>query len=130
MSKSKYKVTNWSEYEKSLVARGNITVWFAEDYVQEKWSVKPSGKRGAPLIYSNEAIQMLLMLKAVYSLPYRMLEGFSRSLMVQMNLELRIPDHTTMSRRACKVKISIPRKARTEPIHLVVDSTGLKIYGE
>jgi hypothetical protein len=130
MSKSNYKIQNWSEYDAALVKRGDITVWFAEDYVQENWSVKPSGKRGAPQVYSNEAIQMLLMMKAVYKLPYRSLEGFSRSIMKLMNLELRIPDHTTMSRRASKVKVRIPRKNRTGAIHLVVDSTGLKIYGE
>jgi hypothetical protein len=130
LPKAKYKIQNWSEYDAALVKRGNITVWFAEDYVQENWSVKPSGKRGAPMLYSNEAIQMLLMLKAVYKLPYRALEGFSNSIMALMNLKLRIPDHTTMSRRAGKIKINIPRKERTEPIHLVVDSTGLKIYGE
>jgi hypothetical protein len=113
-----------------VVARGDITVWFAEDYVQNNWSVTPSGKRGAPLVYSNEAIQMLLMLKSVYKQPYRALEGFARSIMRQMNLDFRIPDHTTMSRRACTLKVSIPRKARLGPIHLVVDSTGLKIYGE
>ena len=130
MSKAKYKIQNWSEYDAALVQRGNVTVWFAEDYVLKNWSVKPSGKRGSPLLYSNEAIEMLLILKAVFSLRYRSLEGFSRSIMKQMNLELRIPDHTTMSRRACHVKVNIPKKARSEPIHLVIDSTGLKIYGE
>lgn len=128
--KAKYKIENWSEYDNALVNRGDITIWFAEDYVMQNWSVKPSGKRGAPLVYSNEAVQMLLMLKAVYKLPYRALEGFSRSIMGLMKLNLRIPDHTTMSRRACTVQIHIPRKVRNEPIHLVVDSTGLKIYGE
>ncbi len=103
MSKAKYKIQNWSEYDAALVKRGSITVWFAEDYVKENWSVKPSGKRGAQLLYSNEAIQMLLMLKAVYKLPYRSLEGFSRSIMALMNLDFRIPDHSTMSRRASRV---------------------------
>ena len=106
MVKPKYKIQNWSEYDKALVNRGDITVWFAADYVQNNWSVTPTGKPGAPQVYSNEAIQMLLMLKSVYKLPYRMLEGFSRSIMRQMNLELRIPDHTTMSRRACTVKVA------------------------
>ena len=130
MSKAKYKIQNWSEYDAALVKRGNITVWFAEDHIQESWTVKPSGKRGAPLTFSNEAIQTLLILKAVYHLRYRTLEGFARSLMDSMKLELRIPDHTTLSRRARQIKIEIPKKSRHEPIHLVVDSTGLKIYGE
>jgi hypothetical protein len=66
MSKAKYKIQNWSEYDAALVQRGNVTVWFAEDYVLKNWSVKPSGKRGSPLLYSNEAMEMLLILKAVF----------------------------------------------------------------
>lgn len=130
MSKAKYKVENWSEYDAALVKRGSITVWFAEEDVQKNWTVKASGKRGAPLTFSNEAIQMLLLLKAVYKLRYRTLEGFARSMMTLMKLELRVPDHTTMSRRAKQIKVDIPKHSRNEAIHLVIDSTGLKIYGE
>ena len=130
MSKAKYKIQNWSEYDAALVKRGSITVWFEEDDVRKNWTAKASGKRGAPIIFSNEAIQMLLMLKAVYKLRYRTLEGFARSMMDLMHLELRIPDHTTMSRRAKQIKVDIPQNSHNEPIHLVIDSTGLKIYGE
>ena len=70
------------------------------------------------------------MLKAVFSLPYRSVEGLACSLMRLMGLELPVPDHTQMSRRASRLPVVIPRKERQEPIHLVVDSTGLKIYGE
>jgi len=129
-TKDKYRVTNWPEYDRALVRRGDITVWFEEDFLRQHWRGQSTGKRGAPLIYSDAAIQVLLMLKAVFKLPYRSVEGLACSLMRLMGLELPVPDHTQMSRRASRLPVVIPRKERQEPIHLVVDSTGLKIYGE
>ena len=128
--KAKWRVTNWSEYDRALVQRGDLTVWFDEEFVKKHWRPDPAGKRGAPVQYSDMAIQVLLILKATFSLPYRALEGFARSLMKLMGLNFDIPDHSHMSRRAKGINIQIPRKPRTEPSHIVVDSTGLKIYGE
>lgn len=124
--KAKYRVTNWAEYDHALVQRGSLTVWFEEDFVRGHWIAAATGKRGAPLKYSDMSIQVLLMLKATF----RSLEGFARSLMKLMALEFDVPDHTHMSRRAKSLEVQIPRKNRTQPIHVVVDSTGLKIYGE
>jgi hypothetical protein len=90
-AKDKYRVTNWREYDPALVRRGDITVWFEEDFLRQHWQGQSTGKRGAPLIYSNSAIQVLLMLKAVFGLPYRSVEGLACSL---MRLELPVPDHT------------------------------------
>ena len=128
--KAKYHVTNWKEYDQALVNRGNVTVWFDQEYLENNWVAKSTGKRGAPKLYSDEAIQVMLTLKAVFKLPFRALEGFGRSLMGLMGLNFRIPDHSHMSRRARDLNVQIPIKKRSEPIHLVVDSTGLKIYGE
>lgn len=128
--KVKYRVTNWPEYERALVRRGDVTVWFEEDFLRQHWRGIATGKRGMPLKYSDTAIQTLLMLKAVFGLPYRALEGFARSLMQLMALDFPVPDHTQMSRRARHLPVVIPRRERSGPIHLVVDSTGLKIYGE
>jgi hypothetical protein len=64
-----------------LVQRGDITLWFEEEFLRENWSRVATGKRGKPFKYSDAAIQTLLVLKAVFGLPYRALEGFSRSLM-------------------------------------------------
>lgn len=128
--KSSYRVTNWREYEAALVKRGNVTLWFAEDVVSEQWKPKATGKRGAPFDYSDMAIQVLLTLKAVFKLTYRGLEGFGHSLMQIMKLELNIPDHSSLSRRARKLGVVIPCRIHTEPLHVVMDATGLKVYGE
>ena len=128
--KAQYRVTNWREYDRALVERGSLTVWFDEEYVREHWRPEANGKRGAPFLYSDLAIQVLLMMKGVFHLPYRALEGFARSLMRLMNLPLPVPDHTHLSRRAQTLRVVIPRRASQGPIHVVVDSTGMKIYGE
>ena len=130
VKKANYRVTNWAEYDQALVKRGDVTVWFEQAYLENNWVAKSTGKRGAPKIYSDEAIQVMLTLKAVYKLPFRALEGFGRSLMRLMGLDFRIPDHSNLSRRGRDLTIQIPINKRLEPIHLVVDSTGLKIYGE
>lgn len=129
-AKAKYRVTNWPEYDKALVDRGDITVWFDKDFIQDHWRPEPTGKRGAPMKYSDLAIQTLLVLKAVFKLPYRSLEGFARSLMKLLQLEQDVPDHSHISRRSKTLQVEIPRQSRNEPRHVVVDSTGLKIYGE
>ena len=128
--KAQYRVTNWREYDRALVERGSLTVWFDEEFVREHWRPEANGKRGAPFLYSDLAIQVLLMMKGVFHLPYRALEGFARSLMRLMGLPLPIPDHTRMSRRAQTLRVTIPRRTSGEPIHAVVDSTGMKIFGE
>jgi hypothetical protein len=128
--KAKYRVTNWSTYDEALVKRGNVTLWFAEEVIVEQWKPAATGKRGAVVQYSDMAIQTMLTLKAVFRLPYRSVEGFGRSLMQLMGLDLRIPDHTSLSRRAKTLNVVIPCRTHTEPLHIVIDSTGLKVYGE
>lgn len=128
--KIQYRVTNWPQYDRALVERGRLTLWFDEAFLQSHWRPAPTGKRGAPFRYSDEAIQALLGLKAVFNLPYRMVAGLAGSIVRLLGLALPIPDHSLMSRRAKTLSVNIPRRARTEPLHLVVDATGLKVYGE
>jgi hypothetical protein len=130
VKKANYRVTNWAEYDQALVNRGDVTVWLEKGYLENNWIAKSTGKRGAPKIYSDDAIQVMLTLKAVFKLPFRALEGFGQSLMRLMGLDFRMPDHSNMSRRGRALTIEIPIKKRCEPVHWVVDSTGLKIYGE
>jgi hypothetical protein len=128
--KQKFRVTNWAEYDRALVRRGDINVWFAEDFLNTGWLSPATGKRGKPTVYSAGAIKALLVVKAVFSLTYRSLEGFARSLLKLMNLDLPVPDHSHISRRASDLEVTITRRPATEPRHIVVDSTGVKIYGE
>jgi hypothetical protein len=124
-----YRVTNWAEYDKALVQRGDITLWISEDAV-DAWAPKRSGKRGAPRKYSDLAIETALTLRLVYGLPLRQAEGFLRSLLNTMGLDLGAPDHTTLSRRSRQLNIALTPNASTEPIDLIVDSTGLSIAGQ
>ncbi|MBK8639507.1 MAG: IS5 family transposase [Chromatiaceae bacterium] len=125
-----YRITNWPEYDRALVARGDLTFWFDQEAITQRWTPEPTGKRGAPWRYSDGSIQTLLVLKHLFHLPYRSLEGLGRSLMRLMGLDLPIPDHTHLSRRVKTLTVQIPRQERTGPIHVVVDSTGLKVFGE
>lgn len=128
--KAKSRVTTWPEYDRALVRRGSLTIWFDEEFLREHWRPAPTGQRGAPFDDSDIALQALLTLKAVFDLPYRMVEGLAGSIVQLMGVELRIPDHPLLSRRAKTLTVSIPRRQRTGPVQVVVDSTGLKIYGE
>lgn len=128
--KARYRVTNWRDYDRALVQRGSLDIWFDEGFVREHWRPAASGRRGAPFLYSDLAIQVLLTMKAVFALPYRALEGFAGSLMRLTGLGLLVPDHPQMSRRARTLRVAIPRRPRLGPIPVVVDSTGLKVFGE
>lgn len=128
--KAKYRVKNWHDHDHALVERGSVTVWFEEAFLSKHWRPAANGKRGAPFEYSDIAIQALLTLKVLFHPPYRALEGFGRSLMRLMSLAWPIPDHTQLSRRAKTLSVAIPYHARSGSVHVVVDSTGLKIYGE
>ncbi len=128
--KVQYRVTNWPEYDRALVRRGGLTIWFDEAFLQNHWRPAPTGQRGAPFQYSDTAIQALLTLKAVFDLPYRMVEGLAGSIIQLMGLPLSIPDHTLLSRRAKTLTVAIPRRSRRGPIDVVVDATGLKVRGE
>jgi IS5 family transposase len=129
--KVQYKVRNWREYNASLVERGSMTVWISED-VLANWKPWVSGprRRGAPVQYSAEAIQCMLTLGAVLSLPLRQTEGFGRSMLGRLGVDVKVPDYTTLCKRRKDLKVTLPVSARRGPLHILVDSTGLKVYGE
>ena len=128
--KYRYRVTNWAEYDRALVSRGDLRIWFDEATIKDGWTPPPPVGRGKPGLYSALAIQTCLTLKALFRLPYRATEGLMKSLMRLNGLDLPVPDHTHMSRRAAQLAVKIPRRPRKGPVHVVVDSTGLKIFGE
>ena len=127
--KTKYRVTNWTEYDQALVQRGNITFWITPDAIKA-WTAKPSGSRGAPRKYTDLAIETALTLRLVFRLPLRQAEGFLRSLFDLMGLSLESPDHTTLSRRSTGLNVKLSAMDSKKPTHLIVDSTGLSIVGE
>ena len=128
--KAKYRLRNWAQYNESLKERGSITLWIDEDVIRA-WKPDPTApkKRGGQPAYSDGAIVCLLTVKTVFHLPYRQTEGFAGSISELLEVKLPIPDYTTLNRRAKGLNIQLP--ARTKGvIHLVLDSTGLKVYGE
>jgi transposase len=127
--KTKYRVGNWFEYDRALVRRGNITLWISEDAI-ERWNPAPSGKRGGQKKFADHAIETALTLRLVFKLPLRQTEGFLRSILSLMRVDLEAPDHTTLSRRSQQLDVDLRHAAEDGPIHLIVDSTGLSIVGQ
>ncbi len=123
----KRKVVNWREYDESLRRRGSLTVWFSDEAV-EAWKAAPRMGRGGQPAYSPLAILTALTLRAVFRLPFRQTEGLIGSVIGLLGLDLAVPDHTTLCRRAETLEVPRPRSGG-EPVHLLVDSTGLKLCG-
>src|ERR671916_3028741 len=133
--KQKHKVTNWREYDASLRQRGSLTVWFSAEAI-EGWRAAPRTTRGGQASYSPLAITTALTLRAVFRLALRQTEGLIGSIIGLLGLDLAVPDHTTLSRRAATLEIPRPQSSSStdagngaEPVHLLVDSTGLKLCG-
>lgn len=127
--KSKYRITNWKEYNKSLKSRGRIEIWVDKDAVAN-WYYQGPTQKGAQHKYSDECITTLLQLKVVFKLAYRQLEGFTDSLMKKMGIEVTIPCYTQICRRVKELEIDIEAPVTSTPAYIVIDSTGLKVYGE
>ncbi len=127
-AKSPYRIRNWPEYEAGLRRRGDLTVWLSDDAINS-WRALPSGMPGGQRTYANIAIEAALTIRMVFQLPLRQTEGFLRSLVDMLDAEIPIPDHTTLSRRL-KTLGEIPFRAVAShrPIHLFIDSTGLRIH--
>jgi len=140
------KVVNWREYDESLRRRGSLTVWFSDEAIRA-WEAAPRTGRGGQPEYSALAILTALTFKAVFRLPYRQTEGLIGSVIGLLGLDLAVPDHSTLCRRAETLEVPRPKPRGTgvgtgdsddagdgadggaEPLHLLVDSTGLKLVG-
>jgi len=115
--KTKYRVGNWAEYDRALVRRGDITLWISSG-ATEAWTPAPSGTRGGQRKFSDVAIETALTLRLILHLPLRQAEGFLRSVLSLMGLDLETPDHTTLSRRSQRLEVALHRTRTKEPIHL------------
>lgn len=126
--KARYCVRNWAEYDRGLVARGDVRVWISAEALAG-WKAECRTTPGGQRRFSNLAIETVLVLGALYRLPLRQCEGFVRSLIELMRLDLAVPDHTTLARRRRTVGVSDFRWLRRRPIDIVIDSTGLSFFG-
>src|SRR3954465_7462031 len=125
----KHKVTNWPADDASLRQRGSLTIWFTDEAIGA-WAAEPRTTRGGQPWYSELAILTALTLRAVFRLAYRQTEGLIGSLIGLLGLTLPVPDHTTLCRRAATLEVPRPRSSHhADPVHLLVDSTGLKLCG-
>ena len=127
--KTKYRVGNWPTYERALVQRGDVTLWLSAD-ATDAWRPSPSGRPGVPKKFSDSAIETALTLRLVFRLPLRQAEGFWRSVLSLMGVDLEAPDHTTLSRRSQHLAVEFRHIPSQGPLHLIVDSTSLSIVGE
>jgi len=137
--KKKYKVQNWSEYNKALKIRGSLTIWLEEGF-EDNWYCKNNSinSRGWPLKYSDYSINLMVTLRHLYKLPLCQLEGFLGSIFSLLKLDLDVPEFSRISKRmqnslpliktACEYKDR--SQSRNRDRCLVIDSTGLKLYGE
>lgn len=122
-----YKTLNWPEYNKALKRRGSLTVWFDPDMT---WAAQPTGKRGRQPVYSDAAIQTCLTMKVLFGMALRQTTGFVESLLHLIGLDWAVPDFSTLSRRQKTLAVNIPFRGSQEPLHLLIDSTGIKVEGE
>ena len=127
--KATYKVKNWAQYNDGLRKRGDITVWFTEEAIKS-WTPASTLMKGRPQKYSNLAIETCLFLRIVCSLPLRQTEGFARSLVHLMGLSFDVPDYSTLSKRSINLELSALAQTLQPGSHVIIDSTGLKVYGK
>ena len=120
--------TNWRDYEAALRSRGSLTIWFTAKAIAD-WRAQPRATPGGQRHYSDLAIETALTLRAVFGLALRQTEGLVGSIMQLLGIDLPVPDHTTFSRRAGGLKVLQKPRASSDPLHLIIDSTGLKLRG-
>jgi hypothetical protein len=126
--KQRHRVTNWAEYDAALRQRGSLTVWFTDEAIAA-WRAEPRRTRGGQPHYSALAIRTALTLRAVFRLALRQTEGLIGSILKLLDLDLAVPDHSTLSRRAESLAIAKLSPNPRGPVHLLVDSTGLRLCG-
>lgn len=128
--KQRYRIRNWRDYNKALIARGSLTLWIDSRAVDKWLSHDSPARRGRRRTYTDIAIECSLLLREVYHLPLRSTQGLVRSLLRLLSLNLPAPDYSTLSRRARLLPLSFSTHATKAVAHLVIDSSGLKVFGE
>lgn len=126
------RIKNWSEYNKSLQNRGNLSIFISEKVIKDGKIIPPHKSKtvGRPLQYSSGLIELILTIRELFRLPLRQTSGFALYLFELMQLRGDLPDYTTLSRRADKLNVHFNRKSRREGIVMLIDSSGFKVFGE
>ena len=124
-----YRIRNWRDYNSALVRRGSLTLWVEARTVGAWRESRARTGRGRSRIYSDLAITCALTLREVYHLPLRSTQGLVSSVLRLLGADLPAPHYSTLSRRAASLDVKLVRVS-TGPLHLAVDSTGVKLYGE
>lgn len=128
--KAAYRVGNWQEYNRGLINRGNITVWISDQAIAAWNNTAATGRKGRVNTYTDLAIETALSLRALFRLPLRQTQGFLEGLIKLLNLKLDAPSYATLSRRAEGLCVDLGALASKAPPNVVIDGTGLKVYGE
>ena len=123
--KMAFKVQNWPDYEAGLRRRGSLTLWLEDGAPQHWQTIGPGGQAR----YTDAAIQTTLMVRTAFKLALRQTEGLMASVITLMDLTISAPDHSTISRRAVTLPVVQPNSVPHGPLHLLIDSTGLQVYG-
>ena len=127
--RTQYRVRNWRQYDAGLRCRGDLTLWL-DKAALSGWQAARRTTPGGQARYSDLAIELVLMLRLVFHLALRQAEGFAASVLRLLGLDLNVPDHTTLSRRSRGFAGRRPRVVSHGPSHLLIDSTGLKLFGQ
>lgn len=128
--KTTYRIRNWQEYNAALRQRGSLTFWISDEAVQNWMTKEKTGQPGASPTYTDLAIETMATVQAIYHLAGRQTQGLLQSVFGLLKLDLTAPDHSTLSRRRSQLTVTLPVTAVSQPRHVVVDSTGVKVYGE
>jgi len=127
--KTQYRIRNWPKYNAASIGRGSLTLWVDEEAISS-WRYSGPTQRGAQYQYAAAAIACVLTLRAVYHLALRAAEGLARSVVALVEVHLPVPSYSTLLRRAAEVAVALGAVPRSGPVHLVIESSGFKVYGE
>jgi len=130
-TKTKYRIKNWAKYNQALKQRGSLELWINAD-LPDNWRAEPSGRPGNQPIYSDFATQIVIQFGKVFHQKLRQTEGLLEDIFKLMGLKLSVPDYSTVSRRASRLNVVLCKKTakKGEKKIVVIDSSGLKVYGE
>src|ERR671912_455327 len=128
--RARYRVTNWPDYDRALQQRGSLTVWVTPEALAA-WHPPRTGRRGRSPRYAGIAIETGHLLRLAFGRPWRQTEGLLRSLTALLGVDVGVPDHTTFARRSPGLALAtaLARAQARGPVHVVIDATGLKVYG-